>query len=800
MWKNYLVTALRNFKKNKIYSLINITGLVLGLTCSMLILLWVFDEYSYDRYNENGENIYRFLISDSNDNSVRGVIHPYKLKDILVANDSTLQIMNFQKHKANKLKCNEKVFSNEDIYFADSEVIKFFDLKLLKELPNEKFEIPFNIILSKSSALKLFGKLDCIGETINIDGDNAYTIIGVFEDLPKQSHHNLTIVVSANTIRKLYPSMFEDTRSTAANMYIYADGKEELQNVTESFKTGFNLLHKDDEYPAVNIEMQPLYDIYLNSSDLRWDFSNKGNINYVVGLSIAAFLILFLAVFNYINLSVAKNIIRFKEVAVRKVFGARRKQIVFQFVIESLLYFGISLFSSFLIVELLIPAFNNFTGKEYSFSILNIPNILVGMSLLLFVAIISVYPAIRISRYNPSRIFKTNFCTRDTRKGKLNINLGIRQLLIMLQFVITIFLLSSLYIVNDQMEMVFNSNLGFDKENVIIVSNPYDSKRSDRYQKFKNNISSFPNVISIGGGTNVPPDNINNYTPPRLPEWPQGEAKHMGLIAIDEGYFETLNSKITYGRNFNNDSELDKNHSVIINEQALKELDIDDPIGHQLDGVNSSFGKVQTIIGVVEDLYFNSMYSQVEPLVFHYKNWNSGNIIVKVSGNNINETMGMLESSWEKVSEEWPFSYKFMDESFDQLYKKESIMLDILQIFVLVAILISSLGLIGMVAFTTVRKTKEIGIRKILGASTETILKLLIKELVLLFLVANIMSIPLAYYFMDKWLINFAYRIEIGVIPFIISAFIIISIALITISFQTIKASIANPVESLRNE
>ncbi len=405
-----------------------------------------------------------------------------------------------------------------------------------------------------------------------------------------------------------------------------------------------------------------------------------------------------------------------------------------------------------------------------------------------------------MSSYHPAEIIKNNLFVTKRKPGKTKLGFGLRQILISVQFIITIFLLSSLYIINNQMQMVFNSDLGFNKENIVVISNPYNSKMNDKYNNFKNSISSYPNILSVGAGANVPPANNNNYTNVRLPDWDADKRKHMGLVAIDEGYFRTLKSKILLGRNFRKDSELDKNSSVIINEEAVKELGLSDPIGKQIEGINNTNGKQQTIIGVVKDLYFKSMYAKVEPLIFYNKDWSCNNIIIKISSNNILETMQMLKTEWENVSDGWSFTYHFMDNSFNKLYKKESVMLDILQIFVLVAIIISSLGLLRMIAFITTRRTKEIGIRKVLGASTFKILSILAKEFLILFVIVNIFAIPIVYYFMNKWLQNFAYRISINVWMFLISGTLALVIALITVSIIAIRTAIANPVNSLRSE
>ncbi len=795
MFKNYLITTFRNFKNNRTYSVVNITGLALGLTCAILISLWVLDELSYDRYNKNGENIYRFLIVSAQDENQRGEIFPFAFKDLLLSNDSTLQIMNFQKQEANKIQYEDKIFSNEDIYFADSEVMKFFDLQMLNNVRKETFDNPYSIILSESSALKLFGKKIVVGKTLLINNNIQCTVKGVFKDLPKQVHHRLTIVVSFNTLKKLYPRMFKEFTSSGASIYVYAKTKNDLKYVKKSFRAGFDIIHKDDNFPPIKIEMQPLFDIHLYSSDLKWANSDKGNILYVVGLSIAAILILILACFNYINLSIAKNFMRYREVAVRKVFGANKQQIILQFIFESLFYAVISIIVSLIAVKLLLPSFENFTGKNLSLSLISPFSFGISIIFLLIIILTSIYPAVKMSGCHPAEIIKNNLFTA---KGK--VGFGLRQILISFQFIITIFLLSSLYIINNQMQMVVNSDLGFNKENTVVISNPHNSEMNDRYKNFKNSISSYPNILSVGSGTNVPPANINNYTYVRLPDWDADKRKHMGLVAVDEGYFRTLKSKILLGRNFRKDSELDKNNSVIINEEAVKELGLSTPIGKQIEGINNTNGKRQTIIGVVKDLYFKSMYAKVEPLVFYNKDWSSNTIIVKISSNNILETMQMLKTKWKEVSDSLTFTYHFMDDSFNKLYKRESVMLDILRIFVLVAIIISSLGLLGMVAFTTARRTKEIGIRKVLGASTLKILSLLTKEFLILFVIANVFAIPIVFYFMNKWLRNFAYKIDIGIIPFVITGFTVLIIALLTISIQTIRAALANPVDSLRSE
>jgi putative ABC transport system permease protein len=799
MFKNYLITALRNFKKNKIYSFINIAGLALGLTCAMLIMLWVHDELSYDRYNQNGENVYRLLFRNPADLNQRQLIHYYNFKDLLLANNKTHQILNFQKYTTNKIEINKKVFSNEDIYFADSEIIKFFDLQMSNIVGEHDFNIPFNVLVSENYAKKLFNDISPIGKSLKIDDKETYTIVGVFKDLPTQAHHKLSIVISFNTLRKLTPKVFNDSGITGVNIYFYANTENDLLGIKKAVQAGYSNL-KDSTFPIKAIELQPLFDIHLNSSDLSWDRAEKGNILYVIGLSIAALLILLLACFNYINLSISKNIIRFREVAVRKVFGANKRQIISQFVFEALLYSIISFTISLVTVELLLPSFNNFTSKVLTLSLFSPLSWSIALILFVIIIIASIYPAYKMSSYLPSEVFKNNLFISTSKIGKSKFNFGLRQALVLVQFSITIFLLSSILIINSQMRMVFNSDLGFNKENIVVINNPYNSQMNERYHNFKNIISQYPNIISIGSGTNIPPANINNYTEARLFGLEKEKSKHIGLVAVDEGYFKTLESKFAFGRNFILDSELDKNNSVILNEEAVKELGIDNPLNKQIEGVNNTGWKPQTIIGVVKDLYFKSMYEEIKPIIFYYKDWSSNSIIIKISNENILRTMKTIENSWNEVHDGGTFNYQFMDENFDKLYKNESIMLDILQIFVLVAIVISSLGLLGMVVFTTSRKAKEIGIRKILGSSTIGVFSILAKELIILLFIANIIAVPITFFLMNEWLQDFAYKIRIEIIPFVISGLTILLIAFLTISFHTVKAAVANPVDSLRDE
>jgi putative ABC transport system permease protein len=807
MIKNYLKIAIRSLLRNKVFSFINIAGLSIGLACCMLISLYVFDELSYDRFHEKADRIYRL------DMSIKfgGTENDYAVSSA-PAGATFMQdypfVENFVRIRENatQIKKGNQTITEYEVAFADSTLFEVFTFPLVAGNPKKALAQPNSAVITESIALKYFDTKEALGKTLVLQNNDAYKVTGVIKDIPQNSHLQ----------RKIYLSMLnlEDSRqniwtSNNYNTYFLLKEKEDVEKLRASFpevmkkyvepeiKQFLNVKSLDEFAKTgsyIKFDIMPLLKIHLYSNKVA-EISPNSNIQYVYVFSAVAVFILFIACINFMNLSTARSAGRAKEVGIRKVLGSFKSALVRQFLMESVLLSSIAFILAMATASLLLPFFNELAYKQMNLSFAEKPLLFpllflfsVGVGLLA-----GSYPAFFLSAFKPVEVLK----------GKLSMGMkssNLRSSLVVFQFCASLFLIICTLVIYRQLNFIQNQQVGFDREQVLILNDTHTLGKS--IESFKNEITQIKGVKS---GT------ISSFLP--VPSWrsntsyfPEGEMQQdKGVLMqnwdVDNDYIKTMGMQIVQGRDFDKNLITDSS-SIIINEAAAKVLGFKDPIGKKiftLANVQTGERNYYTVIGIVKNFNYESLRSNIGALGMKLAKTN-GTISFRLEASNVQETISKIEEKWKSMTSNQPFNYQFMDAAFDNIYRSEQRVGKIFISFAVLAIFIACLGLFGLAAFTAERRIKEIGIRKVLGASVLQITALLSKDFLKLVMIAFVIASPIAYYFMDKWLADFAYRITISWWIFAIAGVSAITIALFTVSWQSIKAAVANPVKSLRSE
>jgi len=796
MLKNYFKIAYRNIINGKLYSLINITGLIIGLTSFILIMLYVQNQYSYDSFNKKSDRIYRVdkintpsLGTEEKHAISSGMMGPAMVKDFPEVQQSVRVLPWFSDILFKK---DNKEFKISDVVFADSNFLNVFDYNLIEGDSRNALVDPMSVVLSKDVAKLFFGNEDPLGQII-YDSDNIpFKITGIIENTPDNSHLKYNMLVSwSTTVRG-----DEGWRLSWANNWITQvdytylllkpnTNYKELENKLSSIIKQ-NLPTKADQY---KLYLQPLNDIYLGSSDLLFTRGTRqGNASYVRILLFAAILILLIASFNFMNLTSARALKKAKEVGVRKTFGAKKLQIIKQFLFESLLVTTLATLLSILFIEVLLPVFNNFTGIRL---IINYQQLFLFTILLtLVVGIFSgIYPAILLSRFNSIRVLKG---VEISGRGK-NIP---RKIFVGVQFVISAFLITSTIIIFSQMRYVQDKNLGFNPDQVIVLETGGTSF-SNKLDAFKNELLKNQSIKSITVSNSVPGQDMMSFQ--ILPEGKPDNVEYGSstIRVSDVNFSKTYGLELLEGRYFSDKFPTDKANGLVINQTLADQLGWKDPVGKKLD----IKGEVENgkVIGVVKDFHMNSLHHKIGPIVFYF-NPRAKTTSVKVKAADISSTLSFIKNTWKKFDSEYPFDYRFLDKSFAQLYQSDLKMMNIFGIFSGFAIFVACLGLFGLIAYSSERRKKEIGIRKVLGANSKGIVMLLSKEFLLIIGISTLISWPVTYYLMNNWLQDFAYRISLNIWMFLIAGIISLAIAFLTMLYQALKVASSNPAKVLKYE
>lgn len=807
MLKNYLKIALRNFLKHKGFSFINIFGLAVGVACCLLILLFVVDELSYDKYHEKADRIYRAgLYGFIGGNEFHGVITAAPMAQTLVDEypevEASTRARNFG---FPVFRYGDKVFSEERVFWVDPGFFDVFTVSFLQGDPETALDNPETIVLTRSMALKYFGEEDPLGKTINADQRRDYLVTGIIEDVPRNSHFHYDFLASLST----YP----DSRSpiwVSNNYYTYFVLREGTS--PEAFEAKLGELVKKYVGPqiqaaaGISLEqfyesggeysffMQPLTDIHLRSH-LEFEVEPNGDISYVYIFSIIALGILLVACINFINLATARSSTRAREVGIRKTLGSIRPQLIRQFLAETIMMSLLAVLLALLLVQLLLPVFNNLTGKLVAIPYLdNVFTIPLLLALVVFIGLLAgLYPAFFLASFHPVAVLKTE-TAGSLKKSKM------RNILVVFQFTVSIVLIVGTLVVQRQLNYIQNKDLGFNKEQTVIIKKTDDL--SDRLKTFKQELLNNSNVLGATNTGNLFGQTFGNSAFRLAGE--TGEDTHLlWTFFTDADFVKTYQVDMAAGRYFEEGREAD-NQAVVINETAVRDLGLEDPVGAQI----VAFGNTReqerglNIIGVVKDFHFESLHTQIRPMIIvMYGPENRGRFVsVRIGPENIAETMGFIENTWKKFALNQAFEYEFMDDYFGRIYEVEHRTGRIFLYFSILAIIIASLGLFGLASFVTAQRTKEIGIRKVLGASEPQIVVLLSTQFTKWVLLGNLLAWPAAYLLMNRWLQQFAYRGGISVLSFLGASVVVLVLALMTVSSQTLMAASANPANSLKHE
>ncbi|QKJ30093.1 ABC transporter permease [Mucilaginibacter mali] len=789
MIKNYLKVAWRNILSNKFYSSINIIGLTTGLIVGILILLWVQDELSFDKFNKNADNLYRMsALMNTGDTKqiwrgVQGPIAPFALKEVPGIKNAARVVQNYY----STFKYSDKVLKGgkNGTWYADPPLFKMFDIVMLKGDGNKPFANDNSVIITQSMAEKFFGSDDPMGKVINCDNKDNYVVNGVVKDMPGNSSLQFDMLFSIEVRKKQYsktdywPSMDADWGNYYATTYLQLQPGTSAEVVGDKL-TQIHIKHqegttlKDGHYLV-----QPLTKVHLYAAD-----GADAGIQTVRVFLIVAVLILVIACINYINLSTARAMLRSKEVSVRKIIGAARLQLFMQFIVETALFFTIALAIAFIAIKVLMPSYNNLAGKQIQFSMFDAGVWeVIAITVIATLAAASIYPALLLSSFKPI----------NALKGKLSMGIGnaaFRKALVVCQFVFSVGLIISTLIINKQLSYIHEHDLGYDRTHVFSF-NMRDMHKN--YNGVRSELLNSPGIHGITGANDYIL-NMGNTTGDT--QWDGKDKDRQFLIHplnVDGRFFSFFKLKMAAGESFRGEGA-DSAH-YILNETAIREAGIKDPIGKHF----SLHDKQGTIIGVVKDFHFASFKERIEPMIFAYREA-PYLMFVKTTGAEAGKALASVKAEWKKYNPDFPFEYDFMDDIFDSMYKSDQRSASLFSIFTTVAILISCLGLFGLATYTAQVKAKEIGIRKVLGASVTNITAMLSKDFLLLVIISIVVAVPLAWYAMTKYLQDFVYKVEMQWWMFALSGLAAVLIAFVTISFQSIKAAIANPVKSLRSE
>jgi ABC-type antimicrobial peptide transport system permease subunit len=782
MLKNYFKVAIRNIRRNKLFSAINILGLAVGMACSIFILLWVQHERSYDKFHKNGENIYRLTVEVSGLKASLSVapIARAMQKEIPEVKNAVIMCP-----ASGLFRYEDRQFEEKAVYFADSTFLDVFSFPLIKGDKKTALSSPNNIVITERAAKKYFGNEDPMGKVLSRYTTEKFTVTGVLADIPENSHLQFDFLMPI----RFYALTSNDFIKNVWDNYNYYTYVQLAPGASaEKVNKQVNdIMKKNEKNLVAPITLQALYDIHLRSNFLG-DVEGHGNIQYVRIFSLVAIVVLIVACINFMNLATARSSRRAKEVGMRKVAGAKRIEIIRQFLGESVLIAFISLFIATGLVWLLLPAFNKLSGKEITLNFGDGSLLLLLPAMALLTGLISgSYPAFFLSSFKPVKVLKSAFTIG-------NRGAWMRNGLVVVQFVVSITLMVAAFVVYNQLKFIRNKNLGFDRSNLLYV--PVTGTLWSNNDALRTSLAQDPKTSNFTFISQLPTNLLSGTV---AVEWPGKDPKSQVIfpqMAIDEGFADAFKTKVIAGRNFSKDIKTDEKN-YMLNEKAIQVMGMkpETAIGQTF----SLWGNKGTIIGVVKDFNFKPVHQPIEPLVLRYQK-NSSFFLVRTNPGSTEATIDAIKNICARLNPGYPFAYDFLDQDLAKMYRAEQQMGSIFNVFTILAIFISCLGLFGLTNFIAEKRTKEIGIRKVIGASVTGIVALLSKGLIKLVIVAILIATPLAWWAMNNWLNDFAYHTDIGWRVFVIAGLASVLIALFTISFQAVKAALANPIKSLKTE
>lgn len=810
MIRNYLTVAIRAIRRNKLSSFINIFGLALAMCSSFMVFLYIQDELKYDRYHEKAGRIYRvtrdFLSPDGSVNLHLGHVAPPF--GPLLKNDFTdfeYVVRTFQarflvSHQENSVE--KKVFNEDNAFYAEPEIFQVFDIPVVEGNTIKALSNPFSIMLSEKTAKRYFGDERALGKPLKVGNRYDMVVTGVFKDFPTQSHWHPDLLVSFSTLNDttIYGRRGLETNYGNNSFGTYVLVKEPFdKEKTESQFPAFLDRHMGplavaNNFPKpstfTHLFLQKLTDIHLHSQ-LDSEVETNGSMSNVYMMAVIGMFIILIACFNFINLSTARATKRSKEVGLRKVVGAFRNQLIAQYLSESILISLFALLAAIGFAFIAVRWLNSFTSKSLSLDPVSQWPLLAGMALVavLIGILAGIYPAFVISGFKPAMILKSQHGSARA---------GLRKILVVAQFSISIVLIIATMVTYQQLQYMNNRDLGYNKDQVIALR--YYGELVEAYDAFYNELLKHSSILNVTRSSRTPTGRLlDSQGTAQVQQGDSLENTNVVLknIRVDPGFFDTYEVTFASGRNFSKHIRSDDSIAFILNESAVAMM------GHTPENIlekDFQYGGVKgRVIGVVKDFHFESLHEPILPVVFHQSPFYN-RISIKIAGDKMQEGINQTEKVWRDFIPHRPFEYLFISEQYRQLYEVEKKQGQLFTIFSCLAIIIACLGLFGLATFNTLQRVKEIGIRKVLGASVMNIVRLLSTEIMILIIIANLIAWPVAWYFMDQWLDTFAYRIGINIALYLLAAFLAILIALITVSTQTIRAALGNPANTLRYE
>ena len=797
MIKNYLKITIRNMRKYKGYSFINIAGLALGMASFIFISLWILHELSYDKFHKNLSELYIVNRDSHYENRTQRWTETPGLLAATLKNEYPEILETTRVHYPRNLLCNyeDNYFVEERILAVDPSFLKMFTFPMIKGDTNTALNNPSSVVLTKKIANKYFGEKNPIGKTINVDRFDNLTVTGIIEDLPPNSSFDFELLIPINCRIVTYETRIDAWSDEIETTYVLLQKKKSYLEINQKIAA---ILQKHKDNCNDTIRLEPFAEIHTNPDIAHLNMPSV-NASYIyLFLTIACFVLL-IACINFINLSTARSAQRAKEIGIRKVSGASKQTLIKQFWTESILYSSIASLLSYILIKLLLPNFNRITGKEIILELSqNDFAIPFFIGLPLFVGLVAgCYPAFFLSSFHPANILKGKL--RSGIKNK-----SFRKGLVIFQFTLSIMLILSTMVVHRQLTYMKNEKLGYDKEHLIsipLVMHWGHREDGSFYKSFKNELMKYPNIRGVTQSFTSPVDILTSAGEASWEGKKDDQTALIRWMSVHFDYIEMLGLEIIDGRSFSKEFPVDnlgdwRASTVVLNEEAVQQMGIESPIGKRF----KLYGKESTIIGVVKNYHFRNLRHKIEPQAMFITPFFNNVILIKTIPENIQESLEIIHRNWKKHAKNYPFEYKFVDEEYDNIYKLESKMGLLLNYFTALAVLIACLGLFGLTVFSTEQYTQEIGIRKVFGASILNIILMLIKEFAKWVLIAIFIAWPIAGLIMDKWLQNYAYRAELNIWIFVASGIVTLFFVLLTISYQAIKAAAANPIDSLKYE
>ena len=806
MLNNYLKIAFRNLFKSKGYSLINISGLAIGIACSLVILLYVQGEFSYDEFHEDAEDIYR--IAWTGNSAQTRTPHPMA-EEMLRDFPEVIDVVSISPiwgpgltRPVFTVRNGDKVFEESGFFSGDTNFFSMFSFKMIEGNPDQALKTIGGLVITESMAQKYFGNESVFGKRLMINENPNFNmmITGVIEDVPENSHFKFDFLISYLTLKAINDegSDYYEWSDFGHYNYIKLEGGTDPKKVEQKIPkwvvphlVGWNETDLNHMLAGnIGFQLQPLLDIHLHSN-IKWELEANGDINYVYIFLSAAFLILLIACINFMNLTIARAMTRTKEIGIRKVVGAERNQLFYQFLGETIIAALIAIFISTILVYFTVPYFMDLTNSKLLLNTVIENSFLVDLIIIAIIAVVIAgsYPALYLSGLQPVKILKGEKLN-DSAIQKISKGL------VVFQFAVSIMLIISAQIVSSQLQYMSDKKLGFTKEQLVVIPLKGDELKT-KYREIKDELKRHESIVNATAVSNVPGTNFNRNGIRWIGEDDDISASE---FFVDYDILETLEIELVEGRGFDLEQSTDANSAFILNETAARGFDWDTPVGKEIEYLGDMFTRKGKVIGIVKDFHFKSLHNSIEPLVLQIAPNAFNYMIVRISTQDINNSLNILENVWKDFDSVHNFDYYFLEDSFNNQYKAEQQMQELFKYFTILAVFIAAMGLLGLSILSTRKRVKEIGIRKALGSSVPEILKLIVGDYLKLVLVANVISWPVVYYVMSHWLHKFAYKTEISILAFIAAGVLIIMITTLIVVLQAVKAANINPVDSLRSE